>query len=148
MKKLTCGLIFSLLMTINSAIFAGNNAVEINITGKGPAVDTAALNTVSQVIGSAVANGVVDQYNVTGYGVEGGFSACAQASPFTKSFGAFVNQLRTIKPNRITTAYSLHTVPFCSQETVVCTQEVKLCPDGSYVGRIVPSCEFAQCPGK
>ncbi len=27
-----------------------------------------------------------------------------------------------------------------------CTQEVKLCPDGSYVGRISPTCEFAACP--
>jgi hypothetical protein len=30
---------------------------------------------------------------------------------------------------------------------VVCTMEVKLCPDGSYVGRTGPNCEFAKCPG-
>lgn len=29
---------------------------------------------------------------------------------------------------------------------VACTQEAKLCPDGSAVGRIGPMCEFAQCP--
>ena len=29
---------------------------------------------------------------------------------------------------------------------VVCTMEVKQCPDGSYVGRVSPSCEFAPCP--
>lgn len=29
---------------------------------------------------------------------------------------------------------------------VVCTQDVKLCPDGSYVGRSGPNCEFAACP--
>ena len=28
----------------------------------------------------------------------------------------------------------------------VCTQEVKQCPDGSYVGRVGPNCEFKQCP--
>ncbi|MBI3984998.1 MAG: hypothetical protein HY344_03610 [Candidatus Levybacteria bacterium] len=28
----------------------------------------------------------------------------------------------------------------------VCTQEAKLCPDGSYVGRTGPNCEFATCP--
>ncbi len=28
-----------------------------------------------------------------------------------------------------------------------CTQEAKLCPDGSYVGRTGPNCEFAACPG-
>ena len=29
---------------------------------------------------------------------------------------------------------------------VACTQEAKLCPDGSYVGRTGPKCEFAACP--
>lgn len=29
---------------------------------------------------------------------------------------------------------------------VVCTQEAKLCSDGSYVGRTGPNCEFAPCP--
>lgn len=28
-----------------------------------------------------------------------------------------------------------------------CTMEAKLCPDGSYVSRIGPNCEFAPCPG-
>ena len=32
-------------------------------------------------------------------------------------------------------------------EGVVCTMEAKLCPDGSYVGRSGPKCEFAACPG-
>ncbi len=27
-----------------------------------------------------------------------------------------------------------------------CTEEAKQCPDGSYVGRTGPNCEFAQCP--
>ncbi|HEV7424325.1 MAG TPA: hypothetical protein VGO21_04000 [Candidatus Paceibacterota bacterium] len=29
---------------------------------------------------------------------------------------------------------------------VACTMEAKLCPNGSYVGRSGPKCEFAQCP--
>jgi len=29
---------------------------------------------------------------------------------------------------------------------VFCTMEAKLCPDGSYVGRTGPKCEFAVCP--
>ncbi len=29
---------------------------------------------------------------------------------------------------------------------VACTDEAKLCPDGSYVGRTGPNCEFALCP--
>ena len=29
---------------------------------------------------------------------------------------------------------------------IVCTQDAKQCPDGSYVGRTGPKCEFAPCP--
>jgi hypothetical protein len=28
----------------------------------------------------------------------------------------------------------------------VCTQEAKICPDGTTVGRQGPACEFASCP--
>ncbi len=31
-------------------------------------------------------------------------------------------------------------------EQVFCTMDAKLCPDGSYVGRQGPRCEFAPCP--
>lgn len=31
-------------------------------------------------------------------------------------------------------------------EQTFCTQEAKLCPDGSYVGRTGPKCEFVVCP--
>lgn len=31
-------------------------------------------------------------------------------------------------------------------EVVACTMDAKQCPDGSYVGRIAPFCEFAECP--
>jgi hypothetical protein len=31
-------------------------------------------------------------------------------------------------------------------EQVVCTMDAKMCPDGSYVGRSGPKCEFAACP--
>jgi len=33
-----------------------------------------------------------------------------------------------------------------SSEQFTCTQEAKLCPDGSSVGRSGPNCEFAACP--
>jgi len=32
------------------------------------------------------------------------------------------------------------------EKPVACTQEAKLCPDGSYVGRVSPKCDFAPCP--
>ena len=31
-------------------------------------------------------------------------------------------------------------------EQIYCTQEAKICPDGSAVGRIGPNCDFAVCP--
>lgn len=31
-------------------------------------------------------------------------------------------------------------------QTVACTQEALICPDGSAVGRSGPNCEFAPCP--
>lgn len=32
-------------------------------------------------------------------------------------------------------------------QPVACILDAKQCPDGSYVGRQGPNCEFAQCPG-
>ena len=31
-------------------------------------------------------------------------------------------------------------------ERIACTMEAKMCPDGSYVGRQGPDCDFAACP--
>lgn len=38
--------------------------------------------------------------------------------------------------------------PHDGGNNVYCTQDAKQCPDGTYVGRIGPKCEFAACPGK
>lgn len=40
----------------------------------------------------------------------------------------------------------LSTFKFTGSEPVACTEDAKLCPDGSSVGRIGPNCEFAPCP--
>ncbi len=32
-------------------------------------------------------------------------------------------------------------------EQTICTQDALHCPDGTYVGRVGPHCEFAACPG-
>ena len=37
-------------------------------------------------------------------------------------------------------------IPPVGNEPVVPTMDAKLCPDGSYVGRVGPRCEFAPCP--
>ncbi len=33
-----------------------------------------------------------------------------------------------------------------NEAAAYCTMDAMACPDGSYVGRIPPSCEFASCP--
>lgn len=35
-----------------------------------------------------------------------------------------------------------------SEEPIFCTADAKQCPDGSFVGRVAPTCEFAPCPRK
>jgi hypothetical protein len=35
-----------------------------------------------------------------------------------------------------------------SETTIACTMEARMCPDGSYVGRTGPDCEFAPCLGE
>ncbi|HSR89629.1 MAG TPA: hypothetical protein VLK22_04555 [Candidatus Udaeobacter sp.] len=37
------------------------------------------------------------------------------------------------------------TKPISPAKPVYCTQDAKLCPDGSYVGRTGPNCEFTPC---
>lgn len=36
--------------------------------------------------------------------------------------------------------------PLQTPPQVACTLDAKLCPDGSYVGRVGPTCAFAACP--
>lgn len=33
-----------------------------------------------------------------------------------------------------------------AQEPVACTMDARMCPDGTYVGRVAPNCEFSACP--
>ena len=73
MNKSLLRFIFLAMALLTTSAFAGNRAVEISINGIGPAVDGAAMQTVQQVIGHAVADGVIDKFVVNGYGIEGGF---------------------------------------------------------------------------
>ena len=44
-------------------------------------------------------------------------------------------------------SHAPYTPPVASStDPVACTMEAKLCPDGSYVGRTGPKCEFTECP--
>lgn len=56
----------------------------------------------------------------------------------------------TIRSLILTTAlasFASFGVPQAAQaDSVMCTMDAKLCPDGSAVGRSGPNCEFAPCP--
>lgn len=149
MKKSNYSFMFLLVLSISNPVLAQNRAVEISISGIGPPVDAPAYETVRQVIGHAVAKGVIDKFVVSGYGVEGGLSGCVEASPHAQAedLDAFIGQLHTIHPNPQTTAYSVMPTQSCTTEVIYCTQDAKLCADGSFVGRVPPSCSFAPCPG-
>ncbi|OGZ54268.1 MAG: hypothetical protein A3B25_02540 [Candidatus Ryanbacteria bacterium RIFCSPLOWO2_01_FULL_48_26] len=46
----------------------------------------------------------------------------------------------------VTTAWYWYFRIYVPQNRAFCNQEAKQCPDGSYVGRIGPNCEFTECP--
>lgn len=61
----------------------------------------------------------------------------------------FVGPLTRAKIKALTCSDAGNTQPPVGTPTPVataCTQDAKLCPDGSYVSRTGPRCEFAQCP--
>jgi hypothetical protein len=156
MNKSACLLLLGSVLSINAPAFAENRAVNINIGSTGGSLDAAALRTVRQVIGHAVANGTVDGFIVYGSRtgsptfIEGGLSGCAEAGITVKKarFNAFIRELRSIHPESGTFYHVEPTENCIREENVVCTQDAKLCPDGSGVGRVPPSCEFARCPGE
>jgi hypothetical protein len=119
MRGIAVWLAAGMLMAAGANAATAMRAVEININGIGPAVDDYAFRTVKQVIGMGVANGVIDGLIVYGYGFEGGFGACVEASPFATDtrITTLVKQLRTIQPDPNTTAYSVNRVEACMAAT-------------------------------
>jgi hypothetical protein len=61
------------------------------------------------------------------------------------SLGSPVAQVNPPK-NPPPAAPSTSTQPIVPKQPVACTQEAKICPDGTAVGRSGPNCDFAQCP--
>lgn len=54
--------------------------------------------------------------------------------------------LQNDNPSGISTNSKTFEVPVKFSTAVACTQEAKICPDGSSVGRTGPNCEFTPCP--
>ncbi|MCK5830246.1 MAG: hypothetical protein KAH20_08080 [Methylococcales bacterium] len=138
------------------------SAVKVSIGSIGGALDSAALRTVRKVVGHAISSGTVDIFVVTSPSnngsnpIEGGISFCAEAGSYIVDFqfNEFINELKSIQPNQ-GTFYNIDLLDSCpvtiendenGGEGQFCTQDAKICPDGSGVGRVPPSCEFSPCP--
>ncbi len=134
-------------------------AVKVSIGSIGGPIDDAAIRTVRQVVGHAVATGTVGVFVVTSprddgpIPIEGGLSFCAETgfNVFESSFNEFVDELKSIQPQD-GTVYNIRLADRCpviieEDDDVACTEDAKICPDGTGVGRVPPSCEFAPCPG-
>ena len=64
-------------------------------------------------------------------------ASAATLSDLFAQLESLLSQIRILQQQSVAT----------SSEPVMCTMEVKQCPDGSYVGRSGPKCEFAPCDG-
>ena len=64
------------------------------------------------------------------------------------SVGYSLNQIRTDTANTAPSADKDQEPPQnqLSEEVVYCPADARQCPDGSYVSRVAPNCEFAPCP--
>lgn len=134
-------------------------AVKVTIGSNGGGFDSAALRTIRKVVGHAVSTGIVDIFvtNNDTMPIEGGMSFCAESgSNITDlQFTEFINELRSVQPTGQGTFYNIDLADSCpviieaddnDDDVVACTEDAKVCLDGSWVGRVPPSCEFSPCP--
>jgi len=160
MKRFSYFVVLVSLLLVNFSAFAvtpdstEKRGINISVWSTGGALDSAVLRAVRRVVGYSVASGIVDTFVVYSPKVggpipkEGGLSACAEAgfNADKQKFNSFVNELLTIKP-KSGTFFEIEPVDNCDkEEQVFCQQDVKSCPDGSFVSRVPPSCAFSPCP--
>ena len=68
---------------------------------------------------------------------------------YNESSGVIINELKSISndlENKEDDPFITNPIALPEEEIVFCTMDAKMCPDGSYVGRVAPDCEFAPCP--
>ncbi len=66
--------------------------------------------------------------------------------PLEEDYGVDHNVITTSTATSNVVATSTATTT-TSDTFVACTMDAKMCPDGTYVGRQGPKCEFSACPG-
>lgn len=90
-------------------------AIQVSIGGIGPGVDQTAFKKVKLLIGEAVYRGTIDYFDVSGYGKEGGFSACMEKGTFAAegSFDTLLKALKAVRVDTRTSFYSVDTAERC-----------------------------------
>ncbi len=94
-------------------------AAEVSIGGIGPGVDAKAFAKVRLLIAGGVYDSTVAYFDVSGYGKEGGFSACIEKGRLTQdgAFEKLVKALKAVRVDKTTTAYNVSTVAQCTYRT-------------------------------
>lgn len=80
--------------------------------------------------------GKLTESAVRSYQMSKGLSSTGYVGPLTRA---------AIQSDTCTGVYPTPT-PNPIPTPITCTMEVRVCPDGSYVGRVGPNCDFAACP--
>ncbi len=75
-------------------------------------------------------------------GINCEFTSCSLAAAHTKNNDTKAASSTATKPSDGEKKGGV-----VSEQPMFCTMDAKQCPDGSYVGRSGPKCEFAVCPG-
>lgn len=88
-----------------------------------------------------------DEQDLLPYATSAGQNAFVQTATFTHSYtrAGIYTVVVVVRDGAGSEAKTSATIRV-GNDLVACTQEAKQCPDGSYVGRTGPNCEFATCP--
>jgi hypothetical protein len=137
-------LLFALFLLLSSVpVWAGTDAVKIEVFSDGRGLDTTALHALRQTVGRAIASGIVDTFIVLSpqrggpIPREGGWSACAERGfvATEHKFVAFVKRLDAIAPQPDTTI-TLTRVARCTDDPP------SLQPCGGFAGFPCPQGQF------
>lgn len=122
-----CSAVLACAATAPAHATTGNGpALEINIGGIGPAVDAKAYSKVRMLIAEAIYSNTLSYFDVSGYGKEGGFSACVEKGMFAAegSFERLTRALKAIRVDRSTTFYNVDQVARCTYPVAPVTEPV------------------------
>ena len=105
----------ALMGPAQAALPTSVGAIQVSIGGIGPGVDQTAFKKVKLLIGDAVYRGTLDYFDVSGYGKEGGFSACMEKGTFAAegSFEALLKALKAVRVDTRSSFYSVDTAERC-----------------------------------